>query len=271
MAPLAAEQLSASSGMHWRVDGIEGVCVSDEVTLLRDLDYGAELTVLNGRLARGAGYDLAQRRTRRSLARTGAILRLRQRNRFYVHASGVVDPGGRAFVFVGESGSGKSTIAFALARLGWTLLGDDGVVLEPLADSTIVHGWRSPLLVSASLWRFFPELEGSAHRVIAGDERGRIPFEVDASTRAVLSTLVFVAQGSSGSLRSCGAREALMHLIRQSPWVLLGDRHSRQHFSALQQIAAGTTTLSLVHGPDELMRIGELFNGTDCCLMGATE
>jgi hypothetical protein len=255
---------------HWRVDGVEGVSLSDDVTLLRDLEHGAELSVADGRLARGIGYDRALRDTRHSLARTGAILRLRQRNRFYVHASGVVDPNGRAFVFVGESGSGKSTIAFALARRGWTLLGDDGVVLEPLADSTIVHGWRSPLLVSASLERFFPELEGSASRAVAGDVRGRVPCKVDSSARATLSSLVFVSQCSSGSLRPCGAYEALMLLIRQSPWVLLGDRYSREHFAALQQIVAGTRTLSFSHGPAELMRIGEFFESTDSSFTGAT-
>jgi ABC-type dipeptide/oligopeptide/nickel transport system ATPase subunit len=31
-------------------------------------------------------------------------------------------------MFIGESGSRKSTLAFALARLGWTMLGDDVVV-----------------------------------------------------------------------------------------------------------------------------------------------
>jgi hypothetical protein len=270
MLPFARVQSTECSGMRWRVDGVEGVCVNDNLTLLRDLECGAELRFSEGRLTRGAGYGFAQRRTRQSLARTGAILRLRQRNRFYVHASGVVDPRGRAFVFAGESGSGKSTVAFALARLGWTLLGDDGVVLEPLADTIIVHGWRSPLLVSTSLQRFFPELEGSADRVIAGDARGRIPCHVNASPRAMLSALVFLKQGPSGSLRSCADNEALMLLIRQSPWVLLGDRYSREHFRALQQIVSGTRALSLVHGPDELMRIGELFNSTDSGLLGAS-
>jgi hypothetical protein len=263
------EHSSESTETRWRVDGVEGLSMSDDLTVLRDLEHGAELRVADGRLARGAGYGFADRSTRQSLARTGAILRLRQRNRFYVHASGVVAPDGRAFVFVGESGSGKSTVAFALARLGWTLLGDDGVVLEPLADSVIVHGWRSPLLVSVSLQQFFPELEASADQVIAGDVRGRVPCHVEASSRALLSSLVFVKQGPSGSLRPCANNEALMLMIRQSPWVLLGDRYSQEHFRGLQKIVAGTRTLSLVHGPDELMRIGELFEGTDSSLLGA--
>jgi hypothetical protein len=268
--PLGNEHPSESNEIRWRVDGVEGVSMGDDLTLLRDLEHGVELSVASGRLRRGIGYQSARQDTRQSLARTGAILRLRQRNRFYVHASGVADPSGRAFVFVGESGSGKSTIAFALARRGWTLLGDDGVVLEPLEDCTIVHGWRAPLLVSASLHRFFPELHGSAGRAMAGDARGRVPCEAEATTRAPLAALVFVKQGPVGSLGACSDYEALMLLVRQSPWVLLGDRHTPQHFSALQRIVSGTRVLSFCHGPDELMRIGDLFEGKDSCLAGAT-
>jgi len=255
--------------MRWRADGVEGVSLSDHVTLLRDLEHGAELRVAGGRLTRGAGYDSAQRATRHSLARTGAILRLRQRNRFYVHASGVVDRSGRAFVFVGASGSGKSTIAFALARRGWTLLGDDGVVLERIEHGTIVHGWRSPLLVSAALDRFFPELQGAAERAIPGDARRRVPCEVGVSARAPLAALVFLERARAGSLRICGASGALMKLISQSPWVLLGDSHTPEHFSALQRIVADTRLLSFRHGPAELMRVGDLFEGTNSHLTGA--
>jgi hypothetical protein len=246
---------------RWRMDGIEGVALGEGRTLLRDIENGAELSVQNGRLARGAGYDTAPSPSRHSLARTGAILRLRQRNRYYVHASGVVSPDGRALVFVGESGSGKSTIAFALARLGWSLLGDDGVVLEPLPSRTIVHGWRSPLLVSASLEAHFPELRRHSGEVIAGDRRARVPMYVEGSSHATLNALVFVQQGGNGSLRPCGESHALMQLIRQSPWVLLGDGFSERHFSALRRIVATARLLSFRHGPAELRRVAELFAG----------
>jgi hypothetical protein len=260
-----------SPPLRWRADGIEGVSSGSDETLLRDLEHGAELHVAGGRLARGVGYSSARPDIRRSLARTGAILRLRQRNRFYVHASGVVDPSGRAFVFVGGSGSGKSTVAFALVRRGWTLLGDDGVVLEPLDHGTIAHGWHSPLLVSASLNRFFPELHDSADRAIPGDARGRVPCDVTTSARAPLAALVFLEQAPVGSLCTCSPFEALMMLVPQSPWVLLGDRYTPAHFSALQRIVAGTRVLSFRHGPTELLRIGDLFEETYSCPSGATQ
>lgn len=253
------------------MDEIEGSSVDGESTRLRDLRNGAELSVVNGRLVRGSGYGTALPATRRSLARTGAILRLRQRNRYFVHASGVVDSLGRAVVFIGESGSGKSTLAFALARAGWSLLGDDGVVLEPAEPRAIVHGWRSPLLVSASLEGFFPELQGQSSRRIPGDVRQRMPWHAQKSSRAELAALVFITQGNDGHLRECGQSEALMLLVRQSPWVMLGDRFSREHFTGLRRLVAGARLFSFRHGPAELVHVGELFKSTlEPGLHGAT-
>jgi len=246
--------------MRWRMDEIEGSSVDEESTRLRDLRNGAELSVVNGRLVRGSGYGTALPATRRSLARTGAILRLRQRNRFFVHASGVVDSSGRAVVFIGESGSGKSTLAFALARAGWSLLGDDGVVLEPAEPRAIAHGWRSPLLVSASLSGFFPELERQSEHRIPGDLRQRMRWYAEGSSRAELAALVFITQGEDGYLRECGESEALMLLVRQSPWVMLGDRFSREHFIGLRRIVASARLFSFRHGPAELVHVGELFS-----------
>jgi hypothetical protein len=72
----------------------------------------AELLLRNGRLVRGPGYETASRTARRSLARVGAILRLRARGRYLVHAAAVVDPAGGAWLLAGDSGSGKSTLAW---------------------------------------------------------------------------------------------------------------------------------------------------------------
>lgn len=244
---------------RWRANGVEGV-TSDSVSTLRHLGESAELHVNGGRLTRGAGYATASRGARQSLARVGAILRLRQHNRYYVHASGVVNRKGSAFIFVGESGSGKSTLAFALARAGWSMLGDDGVVLEPLDDTTLVHGWRSHSMISASLSTAFPELRGRESEAMAGDERERIPLDIPHVGHARLGALVFIRQGANGSLRRCGQSDALTALIRQSPWVLLGDASSREHFEALGRIAGSVPSFQFVHGHNELLRIGDFFD-----------
>ena len=243
---------------RWRLDRIEGTSAGDGV-LLTDLDNDAQLSITGGRLARGPGYELAAGASRRSLARTGAIIRLRQKNRYYLHASGVVDAQGRALVFVGESGAGKSTLAFALARHGWSLLGDDGVVLEPTASGIVVHGWRSPLLVSLDLEEYFPEIAEHRARALAGDARRRVPVHANTAARAQLAGLVFVAQGAPGSLAPCPESTAMLALIRQSPWVLLGDAQSAAHFAALCDIVKSVPLLDFRHGPAELERLGEIF------------
>lgn len=254
------EELSrAPLSSTWRSNGIEGV-TSGLKSTLRHLGENAELHVANGRLSRGEGYDSASRVARQSLARVGAILRLRQHNRYYVHASAVVNKKGLAHVFVGESGSGKSTLAFALAREGWTMLGDDGVVLEPLADTILAHSWRSHSLISASLSFAFPELQGREAEAISGDGRARIPIALPNAAHARLGALVFIRQSPTGSLKSCGQSAALTELIKQSPWVLLGDASSAMHFEALGRIARSVPTFELAHGPDELPRIREMFD-----------
>lgn len=242
----------------WQMGAVKAI-TTGQLTTLRYGTESAELLVTNGRLAAGAHYAEASAHARQSLARAGAILRLRARGRFFAHASAVVDTFGSACVFVGESGSGKSTLAFALVRLGWKLLGDDGVVLEPKEDQTIVHGWRSPLLVSADLDRFFPEMSSQRSRVIFGDERKRIPVTAESARRASLAKLIFVEQGSSGSFRPCSQAVALTLLMRQSPWVLLGDTISASHFNALRRVVSTTPAFLFRHGPAELERIGELF------------
>ncbi len=240
------------------MDRIEGESAGDGV-LLTDLDNDAQLSITGGRLARGPGYANAAGASRRSLARTGAILRLRQKNRYYLHASGVVDAKGRALVFVGESGAGKSTLAFGLARHGWSLLGDDGVVLEPTANGIVVHGWRSPLLVSLDLEEYFPEIAGHRASALTGDARRRVPVHANSSARAQLAGLVFVAQGAPGSLLPCTESSAMLSLIRQSPWVLLGDGDSAAHFAALRDIVKSVPLYDFRHGPAELERLEELF------------
>jgi hypothetical protein len=132
-------------------------------------------------------------------------------------------------------------------------------VLEPADQDTIVHGWRSPLLVSASLASFFPELQEQRKATIPGDARRRMPWHVEGSSRAKLGALVFITQASGGELRECGESDALMLLVRQSPWVLLGDRFSREHFTGLRRIVASAPLFSFSHGPAELGRVAELF------------
>ncbi|MFN2398044.1 MAG: hypothetical protein ABR543_05280 [Gemmatimonadaceae bacterium] len=216
----------------------------------------AELIVAAGRLRRGTGYASASASARRSLARVGAMLRLRSLGRHLVHASGVVDPVGRAWILAGDSGSGKSTLAYALSRAGWSVLGDDGVVLDPAGDGLTVYGWNDPLRLSTSLSSHFSELGRFGSLARSGDARGRYPMMVRTALAAPVAAIVFLAQAGQDSCVRLAPCTALALLVRQSPWVFLNDGHSRCHLAALGRIVSLAPAFRLEHSPAQLHAIG---------------
>ncbi len=212
----------------------------------------ARMWVRAGRLMRGAGYAKASPSVRRDLARTGAIVRLRQRGRYLVHASGAVDHEGRAWLLCGDSGSGKSTLAYALALSGWRILGDDGVVIEVAGPCVRAHGWRDPLAVSRTLASEFPDLR--ALPVLTADARRRVLVDVRHARTAQVAALVFIRRAGQYALTRLAPVEALASLVRQSPWVILGDPYARSHLEALRR-AAALPSFRLAHTRAELHTI----------------
>jgi hypothetical protein len=175
---------------EWQFNDIHGYTQPDGARLIHQIAH-AELWVREGRLVRGTGYQGASRASRHELARTGAILRLRQRRRYYIHAAGAVDPSGRAWLLTGPTGSGKSTLAYALARKGWPILGDDGVITEAARTGPVIaYRWREPLRVSTGLIPLFPELEaGTRHaRMLPHDPRHRAEVAVRGLYTVCLSS-----------------------------------------------------------------------------------
>ena len=207
-------------------------------TCLTHRHADARLWVDGGRLLRGSGYDGAVSAVRQELARVGAIIRLRQRGRYLVHAAGVVDPDGRAWLLSGDSGSGKSTLAYALARSGWTVLGDDGVLIERSGNGLTAHAWREPLRVSQQLADAFPEIDDEALHPAPGDPRNRVPMRMPGARSAPVAALVLIERGATFALRAAAPLAALAALVRQSPWVILGDAYARAHLDLLRHAAA---------------------------------
>ena len=220
----------------------------------------ANLRVRDGRLRRDTGYGDATPAVRRELARVGAIVRLRQRGRYFVHASAAVDPSGRAWVLAGDSGAGKSTLAYALARSGWSVLGDDGVVVDVRGGEIIAHAWRAPLMVSVALAASFQELEADGVHTLEPDSRQRIPISARQACRGPLSALVVLERSPVFAITRLGPADCLTALIRQSPWVMLGDGESRRHLDALRRLSA-IPAFRLRHTANELPRIGEILTG----------
>jgi len=238
----------------WRWGEIDAALVGDEVHLAHR-HGGARLSVRDGRLVRGEGYAEASPEARRDLARVGAIVRLRQRGRYLVHAAGAVDLQGRAWLLAGDSGCGKSTLGYALTRAGWTSLGDDGVLIESVGAGFHAHAWRESLKVSAGLASEFPELHGDAPRARRSDPRQRMSVSAPvAPTGARVAAVVFLARSDRHSIRRLGQVAALGALVRQSPWVIIEDSYSRPHLDVLRRVAS-LPVFHLEHTPAELHTI----------------
>jgi hypothetical protein len=246
---------SLKTGFRWQFNAVVGRSRGRDAHLTHDA--GAELWVRDGRLARGIGYETIPPESRRELARAGAILRLRRTGRYHLHASGVVDPQGRAWVLSGVSGSGKSTLAYALARVGWRVLGDDGVILEVTTHGVLAHAWREALWVSTDLRGEFPELSDFDPRLVLADPRRRLAKPMPVARRAPLVGMVFLEQGASDRIVRLSAVEALVQLIGQSAWVLIPDDDARRHLDALQAIATRVSAYRLTHSPRQLHMIAD--------------
>ena len=242
---------AATVGWQW---GDVDASDHGESTCLTHRHARAILWVSGGRLVRGAGYDDALPDVRQELARAGAILRLRQRGRYLVHAAGVVDARGRAWLLAGDSGSGKSTLAYALARNGWRVLGDDGVLIERDGARLVAHAWRAPLRVSQQLAADFPEVADASRPPAGDDPRSRVAITMEGAASAPVAAVVLLEQSQTFALKRANSLDALAALVRQSPWVILGDSHARRHLALLQH-AASQTVFHLAHTPAELRSI----------------
>ena len=236
----------------WGDVGAESV---ETATRLHLVTANAELWLRRGRLVRGDGYANAPATARRELARVGAILRLRTRGRYYLHASGAVSPEGEAWLLAGDTGAGKSTLAYALSRSGWSVLGDDGVIISLNAGLAVAHPWHDALRVSAELTPQFPDLARIAHRPHPADARRRVPAAVRRGRSAPIAGIAFVERGSRDAIARLDEQAALIAMIRQSPWVMIPDAHAGRHLRTFNWIAASVPVFRFTHTERQLVEV----------------
>jgi hypothetical protein len=223
-----------------------------ESTHLHHVPSGAELLVREGRLIRGTDYAEAPAAARRELSRVGAILRLRTRGRYYLHASGAVNPEGEAWLLAGDTGAGKSTLAYALSCAGWSVLGDDGVIIGLDSGIAVAHPWHDPLRVSSALAPVFPDLGRLAARPHPTDPRRRVPAPARRGHSAPIAGIAFLARGSHDAIARIDEQSALVSLIRQSPWVMIPDADAGRHLRTFGWIAASVPVFRFEHTERQL-------------------
>jgi sarcosine oxidase gamma subunit len=125
----------------WRFSTEEPWVTMTRANGVRHLRFGrfADVALSDGRIdvsRRGHASDA----TLRHLVLDQALpLALASRGALVVHASALVRQT-RAIVIAGRAGAGKSTLAALLARDGWRVIADDGVVLEGRSPDVRVIG-----------------------------------------------------------------------------------------------------------------------------------
>jgi hypothetical protein len=254
------------SSSRWRRGPVDALTSENGDTLLRHTAERAELHLRGGRLVRGRGYAGASAEARRELARLAAMLRLRQAGRFHVHAAGIVAPDGGAWILAGESGGGKSTLAYALARRGWPILGDDGVLLERSPTGVIARAWREPMHVSIDLAPEFPELHVARPTTDWNDPRRRVAVRPPGgtATSAPVRALALVQRSTRDALTLASPTDVMAALIRQSPTVLLGGVRAIDQLDTLGTLVTSVPVYRLEHTERQLHVLHQTLSEAAC-------
>ena len=141
-----------------------------------------------------------------------------------VHAGGVVDPEGRAWLLVGDTHAGKTTTCVSLVRrAAGAILADDQVVLRIGDDGALVaEGWPR----RAHLDEGFRDAVVTGHARHGGSPRA---WGDRWLPRAPLGGVLLPAVNADRptSLAVAADAAAFTALVRQSPW-LMADRAVRQ-------------------------------------------
>lgn len=174
----------------------------------------------------------------------GAVLRLR--NVVSLHAS-AVSIGGHAIAFIGPPEAGKSTTAAAFARLGYAVLSDDVVALNPKKDGF----WVQPGYPNVCLW---PEsvtalygLENVLPRITPGWEKRYLDLQSNGyrfACEPLPLAAIYILDKRSSDLRSpfiepVHGAPGLIELVANTYVSYLSDRSMRSRdFELLSRVAA---------------------------------
>jgi len=176
------------------------------------------------------------------LARTG---------RYMLHA-GAVAKDGAAFLLIGDSGQGKSTLCWAAAKDGWSLLSDDHTIIRPREGGGYeLTGLPKPLAVPEEV--LDEEIGVLVER--KGRRRRQLPASMLGRGWYPLSGVIRPRHGDTpeGDLQPAPASELLDLLI--GSYAALGDGDLLRRFFPH---AAGLTRLpnwDLFHGTEPATRL----------------
>ena len=191
---------------------------------------------------RGDAYSMLTLASAFLLGRLGGAL---------VHAAGVVDPAGRAWLLVGDTHAGKTTTCVSLVDAGWRWLADDQVVLrfgDAGSSEVEVQGWPRRAHLD----------EGWRDAVVTGT-RGTMDLRERWGdrwlARAPLGGVLLPGGDADAPTRATRIDEAsaFAALVRQSPW-LMADRGAAPAVMSLLRATASRASLAVSLGRDSYAR-----------------
>jgi len=177
-----------------------------------------------------------------------------------LHAGCIASPHG-AIAFLGDSGSGKSTLCADFARVGYPLLGDDGIVVRRRAasDFEALATYPGLRLLPDPLARLFdghagatPVAHYTAKRRLDRDH-ARVALAAGALP---LQALYLLDTGAAITIAPLPEREAFMVLLRGLIQLHLGDRErSRGLFERIGDLQDAVSVRRLAY-PRDFARLG---------------
>ena len=166
---------------------------------------------------------------------------LEQRHVVAVHAACIARHG-KGILLCGAAGAGKSTLCWACARSGWTLIGDDCAWLLQDSRYCEVAASSGEVRFRQDAVTFFPELKGFIERARPNGKLSlQVPLrafpEIKTTPRCMLDYLVFLNRGEGRpGIRKLSADYSLHLLVRDHP--TFGPETEERHERAFRNLAS---------------------------------
>ncbi len=165
-----------------------------------------------------------------------------------IHAA-CVQLNGKGILLCGDSGAGKSSLAYACARQGWTLLCDDSTYVIRNRGGRTVVGNPHQMRFRASATQLFPELEGLT---VAPRPSGKLTIEVPTAklpeiaitSEVYVDYIVFLNRHTpGGNALVSKSKESALRWLEQT--LCLGDEEIRASQAASLRTLLAAEVLEL--------------------------
>jgi energy-coupling factor transporter ATP-binding protein EcfA2 len=142
---------------------------------------------------------------------------LSQKDALVLHAAAIGDSGG-AFLLLGSSGSGKSTLAASFQRCGESLMGDDAVIVAPVAGGATARAvYPSLRLFPDSIEALFAApVATSAMAHYSSKQRIDVDANLEETGTLPVKAMFVLGPDTAIGLRRLAVAEACMAIIANS-------------------------------------------------------